>query len=211
MGNPAPHEQVRNLQESSIHKEDPRMTKDTYSSHASQRMMELEGAPLASFQRRAGAFLLDFIILAAGAMGAVFVGATVGQWLNLLPPDANIQLEFNLANWYSVVAVVVYFGIVTYIGKGQTPGKLLMRIRVVSTLHPKLSFWHSLERAFGYSASALELGSGFFQYFIADNRQTTHDRIAGTIVVTVPKKPPANPPASGESRRRRRSSRRSRT
>jgi hypothetical protein len=29
----------------------------------------------------------------------------------------------------------------------------------------------------------LEFGFGFVQYFLADNRQTTHDRIAGTIVI----------------------------
>jgi hypothetical protein len=46
-----------------------------------------------------------------------------------------------------------------------------------------LSLWHSFERALGYGASALEFGFGFLQYFLADNRQTTHDRIAGTIVV----------------------------
>jgi uncharacterized RDD family membrane protein YckC len=43
--------------------------------------------------------------------------------------------------------------------------------------------WHSVERALGYGASALEAGFGFLQYFIHPNRRTVHDRIAETIVV----------------------------
>jgi hypothetical protein len=49
--------------------------------------------------------------------------------------------------------------------------------------HDRLSLWHCVERALGYGASALELGFGFFQYFIHPNRQTVHDRIAETIVI----------------------------
>jgi uncharacterized RDD family membrane protein YckC len=95
----------------------------------------------------------------------------------------NINLKFSLANWYSIIFIVLYFGLFTYFGKGQTPGKRLMRIRTVSLVHERISLWHSLERALGYGASALELGFGFLQYFIHPNRRTVHDRIAETIVV----------------------------
>ena len=47
----------------------------------------------------------------------------------------------------------------------------------------RLSLWHSIERALGYAASALEFGFGFMQYFVHPNRRTVHDRIAETIVV----------------------------
>jgi uncharacterized RDD family membrane protein YckC len=50
-------------------------------------------------------------------------------------------------------------------------------------VHRRMTLWHSFERALGYGASALELGFGFFQYFIHPNRRTVHDRIAETIVV----------------------------
>jgi len=58
-----------------------------------------------------------------------------------------------------------------------------MSIRVVSTSHERLSLWHSIERALGYAASALEGGFGFAQYFVHPNHRTVHDRIAETIVV----------------------------
>jgi uncharacterized RDD family membrane protein YckC len=101
----------------------------------------------------------------------------------LLKVETNLNLEFDLHHWYSLVFVVLYFGLSTYLGNGRTPGKWLLGIRVVSLAHERMSLWHSFERALGYGASALEFGFGFIQYFIHPNRRTVHDRIAETIVV----------------------------
>jgi uncharacterized RDD family membrane protein YckC len=83
-----------------------------------------------------------------------------------------------------VVVPVLYFGILLWRGKGRTPGKRLMKIRVVSIVHRHLTFWHCVERALGYGAAALELGFGFIQYFIHPYRRCAQDRLAETIVVT---------------------------
>jgi uncharacterized RDD family membrane protein YckC len=162
------------------------MAPDTYNAHATHRMLALDGMRLASFPRRAFAFAIDWAFIVVMVMLAVFGGVTLADRMKVIPADTNVKLQFNLGNWYSVASAGVYFGLFTFFGNGRTPGKRLARILVVSTLHDRLSFWHSFERAIGYGASALELGFGFFQYFIAENRQTTHDRIAGTIVVEEP-------------------------
>jgi len=78
---------------------------------------------------------------------------------------------------------VLSFTLWIWLDGGRTPGKRLFVIRVVSLAHERLSLWHSLERALGYGASALEAGFGFFQYFIRPDRRTVHDRIAETIVI----------------------------
>lgn len=83
-----------------------------------------------------------------------------------------------------VVVPILYFGILLWKGKGRTPGKRLMRIRVVSIVHRHLSFWHSVERALGYGAAALEGGFGFLQFFIHPYRRCAQDRLAETMVVT---------------------------
>jgi uncharacterized RDD family membrane protein YckC len=83
-----------------------------------------------------------------------------------------------------VIVPVLYFGILLWRGKGRTPGKRLMKIRVVSIVHRHLSFWHCVERALGYGAAALELGFGFIQFFIHPYRRCAQDRLAETIVVT---------------------------
>ena len=163
------------------------MAPDTFNAHATHRMLELNGAKLASFQRRALAFAIDSLVVVVIVTAAVIAGMNLATRWKLLSADTHVVLKFNLGNWYSVASAAVYFGLYTFLGNGQTLGKRLTHIRVVSTLHRSISFWHSFERALGYGASALELGFGFFQYFFADNRQTTHDRIAGTIVIEEPR------------------------
>jgi uncharacterized RDD family membrane protein YckC len=91
------------------------------------------------------------------------------------PPD--VLRECGPALW------VLYFELMTYLTNGRTLGKWLLNIRVVSLAHGRLSLWHSIERALGYGASALEFGFGFAQYFVHPNHRTVHDRIAETIVV----------------------------
>lgn len=55
--------------------------------------------------------------------------------------------------------------------------------RPQGSVHEHLSLWHCIERSLGYSASSLEAGFGFLQYFKHANAQTVHDRITETIVV----------------------------
>ena len=83
-----------------------------------------------------------------------------------------------------IVLPILYFGILCWKGKGRTPGKRIMKIRVVSIVHRHLSFWHSVERALGYGVAALELGFGFVQFFIHPYRRCAQDRLAETIVIT---------------------------
>ena len=85
---------------------------------------------------------------------------------------------------FGLIIPVLYFGTLLWSGKGRTPGKRLMKIRVVSIVHPHLTFWHSVERALGYGAAALELGFGFVQFFIHPYRRCAQDRLAETIVVS---------------------------
>ncbi len=153
-----------------------------YDSHQTRRMLEVHGAPLASFSRRAAAFFLDIVV-----MSLLFV-AVVGSLEPLLAKtgviDRSGRIVFSLNHgWYNVAWVVAYFGLFTYFLRGRTPGKWLMGIRVVSLAHERISLWHAVERALGYGASMLEGGFGFLQYFINPNKRTVHDRIAETIVV----------------------------
>jgi uncharacterized RDD family membrane protein YckC len=153
-------------------------------------MIELEGLELASFTARACAFGIDFLLAGALFMGA---GVGLGTIATRLGVKGNVHLELNLfENWYSIVYLVLFFGLSVYIGNGKTLGKWLLRIRVVSLLHHRMSLWHSVERALGYGASTLELGFGFLQYFIHPNRRTVHDRIAETIVIRDPASSPRN-------------------
>jgi uncharacterized RDD family membrane protein YckC len=150
-------------------------------------MKEIHGVPLASFTRRAMAIVLDFMFAFLLFIVVVIPGGMLADWLGF--GNGDISLKFNFEDWYSLVVLVAYFALTTYWGRGQTPGKRMMGIRVVSLVHSRLSLWHSIERALGYGASMLEFGFGFAQYFIHPNRRTVHDRIAETVVVRAPRKP----------------------
>ena len=102
--------------------------------------------------------------------------------------EEQVHIEVNFHHPESLIALVLYFALWVYFTDGRTPGKWLARTRVVSLTHDTMGPWQSTERALGYGASALELGFGFLQYFIARNRQTVHDRIAETIVIDTRKR-----------------------
>src|SRR5271154_3685463 len=97
----------------------------------------------------------------------------------------------------TVVVPVLYCGVLLWAGKGRTPGKRLLKIRVVSLAHRHISFWHAVERALGYGAAALEGGFGFIQFFIHPYRRCAQDRLAETIVVTERSYPPKSPQPPG--------------
>jgi len=147
------------------------------------RQRSLEGTPLATFSRRAIAFVLDFFIV------ALIVGASaLPETLKAGAESGNFKMDIDPFHGWELLSLPLYFGLVTYFGRGQTIGKKLLGIRVVSIVHEHLNLWHSLERSLGYGASMLEGGFGFIQYFIHPNRQTVHDRIAETIVIRVESK-----------------------
>jgi uncharacterized RDD family membrane protein YckC len=137
----------------------------------------VQGVELASFRSRAIAFMIDglIIVILRQILGGSILGseAQVFSW------------TWNIGAFYSAVFVIAYSSLMTWWGRGATPGKRMMGIRVVSLTHDRLSLWHCIERALGYTASWLEAGFGFLQYFTHPNNQTVHDRIAETIVVNI--------------------------
>jgi uncharacterized RDD family membrane protein YckC len=156
-----------------------------YHGHESTRMAELDSAPLASFTARAVAFFIDMFIAGFCFVIPQMVAAVVAIRMGWVHHDVHIKFDpFHHEHWESLVWLVVFISVSNYIGNGATIGKKILRIRAVSLVHRHLSLWHSIERALGYGASALEAFFGFFQYFLDPNHQTVHDRIAKTIVVT---------------------------
>lgn len=164
------------------------MSNHSYNSHETKRMIELHGLPLASFRSRFFAFGIDFIIIFIIFIALIMLYSKFAIKLGLLQIAEDVNLQFDLKHWYSLVFVVVYFTLFNYFGKGRTLGKMIFGIRTISLVHDRLNLWHSFERSLGYAASALEMGFGFIQYFIHPNKRTVHDRIAETIVIVDPKK-----------------------
>jgi uncharacterized RDD family membrane protein YckC len=152
-------------------------------------MASLDGIELADFYQRALAFMLD-VLLAFVLLTMVLFVSGLAKWaFHSAHGDTShldIQLSFHSETGRiltETVVPVLYFGLSVWIGNGRTLGKRALGIRVVSLVHGRMSLWHSIERALGYAAAALEFGFGFLQFFIHPNRRTVQDRIAETIVV----------------------------
>jgi uncharacterized RDD family membrane protein YckC len=183
-----------------------------FSARETELLRELDGLELAGFWQRAMAFAIDCFLMAVLLSVVATLGLRGWRLLRQMqgnsapaeyhlpgvvkeipvpniPGGMNIQLINIEGNEvYHVVATVVvpilYCGVFLWAGNGRTPGKRLLRIRVVSLAHRHITFWHAVERALGYGAAALELGFGFVQFFIHPYRRCAQDRLAETIVVT---------------------------
>jgi len=153
---------------------------------------------LATFWRRLWAFLLDIIVITMIISMLAIILKIMGYDIKHVSlkglRDIDIEAEGLSENAKSLIkegfacVPTIYFALMTYFAKGKTIGKWIMRIRIVSLYHHRISFWHCLERALGYVASTLELGLGFLQIFWNPNRMALHDRIAETIVIREKKK-----------------------
>ncbi len=179
----------------------------TFSARETPWLVELDGIELAPFWRRAFALGFDTALIVVILLATLFAGmwgyAKVlehqGRPLHTLSgslgadkfeiksdnPDFDRHFDDERVRVITELIIpVLYFGILAWAGKGRTPGKRLFGIRILSIVHPHLTFWHSVERALGYGAAALEFGFGFVQFFIHPYRRCAQDRLAETIVVT---------------------------
>lgn len=151
-----------------------------FHAHETARFDALSGLPLATFKQRTWAIVIDFLIVAVlrklfGMHGHESGEEGCSTFIKLVLNGVNHVVE--------LVESFVYFAVLMKLMNGYTPGKKLMKCRVVSLVHEDMTWWHSIERALGYGASLLEAGFGFVQFFFTRNRQCVHDRIAETIVL----------------------------
>ncbi len=168
-----------------------------FSAHETKRLRSLDGIRLASFRARGIALAFDILVIVLiFSMVLFFILGFKMSW--------NQKASYAFGNSAEITATsneheipwvkygtefgipILYWGLLTYFTNGRTPGKWFAGIRVVSTTHDRIRLWQSIERALGYSVSALEAGLGFFQYFISTNRRATHDRLAETVVICDP-------------------------
>ena len=131
------------------------------------------------FGRRALAFAIDsffFILL----FGILFYALRTSA-----PESALLNPTYIPAYLFLLVLNAFYFTFF-HSTTGQTPGKMLVGIRVVSTRGGALLVpWDSFMRWFGYFLSGVPLGLGFLWSVIDPDDRAWHDRWAKSVVVLV--------------------------
>jgi uncharacterized RDD family membrane protein YckC len=118
------------------------------------------GCPRAGFWIRMGALLLDTILVAI------------------------------VLHWFHGDLVLIglgAYGAVMWKLKGTTVGGVICNLKVVRLDGREIDWPTAVVRALGCFLSLAVIGLGFFWIVLDEERQSWHDKIAGTVVVRVPK------------------------
>ncbi len=121
---------------------------------------------LAGFVPRVIALFIDGIIISIITGALAGIGSTLGGGLGIL-----IDLAYY---WYFWTR-----------NNGQTPGKMVMNIRVIKIDGSALEDGDAIARFIGYIISCVVLCLGFIWVLFDEKNQGWHDKMAGTYVVKV--------------------------
>lgn len=141
---------------------------------------------IAGFWRRVFAYTTDLIIIQALyiillVIGYLAVSFGITDTNTFFSSDLVIRLAISFFLIYFPL-FIVYFTTFCFIG-GQTPGKMIFRIKVVSKDGYDINLGSSIVRSFGYFASSLFFGMGFLIALLNRRRRTLHDLLSGSYVI----------------------------
>lgn len=134
--------------------------------------------PLASFGKRAAAFLVDF-----GIMFAITLLLMLGVVAELFTGISSVILSLNLL--FVALGLLWVYSTLLEGFNGQTLGKRVLGLKVVQTDGRKLSYEHAAVRNFGKILLPFDL---VFGYILNDARFIRYfDKFAGTTVIDLRK------------------------
>lgn len=136
-----------------------------------------------SFVARLGAFIIDQIII----LIALVILSVLLEQINIEIP----ALSFIVAALFSSL----------FIWKvGATPGKMVFKLKVVTSSYKPVSFWSALLReSIGKWISGFLASLGYFWVLIDRRKQAWHDKIAHTFVIKLDNTGKLIPVASEEA------------
>ena len=147
----------------------------------------------AGFVSRSIAFSIDVVIISLTATLAVFcvnelitffgINILISRWMGNAANATTIKsvvrvFVFLLGHIYAILYFAVFWSLI-----GYTPGKYVLKMRVVRTDGLRLGFWRGALRAVGYYLSAILLFGGFIWIIFDKKRQGLHDKIVNTVVI----------------------------
>ena len=142
----------------------------------------------AGFWLRGVAFLVDaglVALLATGGAMLVDLAVQIGGMISSAPEAGLEWLDTTATSLLLVLIALCYFTL--FVGfRGQTPGKMLLGLKIVRTTGEEIGYGRALVRWFGQCLGLLPLGLGFLMVALSRRKQGLHDKIAGTYVVRRP-------------------------
>ena len=151
----------------------------------------------AGFTSRAVAIIIDIAIISVisavgiGAMSLFFGLPSIQrfiQWVNgFLPGFEQVFVELTGTRFAAIFffAFLYLYFIFFFTTTGQTVGKAIMGLRVVTTDGRRMGVRRSFIRTVCYTLSLAPFGLGFLWVLGEDRRRAWHDKIAHTYVLYV--------------------------
>lgn len=159
-----------------------------------QKKKEVSTLEFAGFWRRLTAALIDLFAVAVICSIIILIFAPY-QWFgfsgfwgtsDVFEEPVWRALPYLVGgNVLSLLVNIAYF-VGFWSWRGQTPGKMLMNIKLVRTDGSKLIFGAALLRYLGYIVSIAVLFIGFIWIAFDSQRQGFHDKMAETYVIKIP-------------------------
>ena len=133
----------------------------------------------APFLLRCGAFLIDYILLVSVPVISLLIGRTFEY-----DGAKLLNSEISSAGWLITILLIITDFVIFPMFSGQTIGKMLTGLRVVSADGRAASFSRLLVRhLIGYPLTALTGGIGFLLAVFTSRGRALHDYLSGTVVV----------------------------
>lgn len=130
------------------------------------------------FWKRVVAFVIDALILTAlNVPVSMLLGGTVQPASSFNPLRA-----FGLTYLLSTAIAVIYFGYFVS-QKAATPGKMVMKLKVVTATGARVGIGRAIARYFASLVSALVLCIGYLIVAFDSQKRGLHDYLCGTRVV----------------------------
>ena len=103
-------------------------------------------------------------------------------WMGAAASDAAGGAYWTLVMLISTLIVAAYF-IIFWHWRGQTPGKLALRITIVRFNGDPIGWGGAIMRFMGYIISVMPILIGFIWVAFDSRRQGLHDKLAETYVI----------------------------
>jgi uncharacterized RDD family membrane protein YckC len=148
------------------------------------RPVVAEGLRFAGFWIRAAAFVLDYVII-------TIITLPLGLWLQLRMNRAMQSPQLNweeflqhlaLSTAWSTFVAVTYGWL--FVGRyAATPGKMILKLKVVTADGGRVSYLRALARQGGHVVSQLPCFVGYLLPLFDDQKRALHDHICNTRVI----------------------------
>lgn len=136
------------------------------------------------FLRRLVAYLIDGVVLYIVNVILIFAGIiAMGIDASEIEGGGIEQIKLLLPLYIFGFVINIFYYTYFHGNTGQTPGKMICRLRVVQTNGEPLGYGKAFLRWIGYIVSWLAFALGFLWVIFDRQKQAWHDKIAGSYVL----------------------------